>query len=90
MVIDSGASLTVVRPDVTAGLPERYKRTPETLKMVADEILPVLKETLVKSILWRRLLTKLRFVAKITYEFILGLNVLSTHAASVDLLRRVL
>jgi hypothetical protein len=68
VALDSGASLTVVRPDVTAGLPERYVRTPEALQMVSDKILPIWKGTLVKFILGWRLLTKLVFVAKITWD----------------------
>lgn len=76
--------MTVVRQNITAGLPEKYLSTPEALQMVSGQILPILKEALLKLTLGRRLLTKCVFVSKITDEFILGQNVLSTHAASVD------
>jgi hypothetical protein len=82
--------LTVVRPDITAGLPEKYLRTPGTLQIESGEVLPILKEALMKLTLWRRLLTKWVFISKIPEELILGLNVLSTHAAFVDLRRRIL
>jgi hypothetical protein len=57
--------------------------------MASGEILPILKEVLVKLTLGRHPLTALVFVASIT-QFILGLDVLPTHNASMDLRHHVL
>jgi hypothetical protein len=54
------------------------------------EDLPILKQELVKLTLGQRPLITWVFVANITDEFFLGLDVLRTHDASVDLGRRVL
>jgi hypothetical protein len=53
------------------------------LHIASGETLLILKEALVT--LWRRPLTTWVFIANITDEFILGLDVLSAQNASVDL-----
>jgi hypothetical protein len=48
VVIDTEASATNVRPDITAGLCERKLNQPYILWMVSGENLHVLREVLVK------------------------------------------
>jgi hypothetical protein len=83
---DTGASVTIARPDITAELPERDLTTPQVLQMASAH----LKEALAQLILPLRALTTWLIVASITDEFILGLDVMRAHNASVDFGRRVL
>jgi hypothetical protein len=48
MTIDTGASITIARPDITAGLPETKPSWLYVLQMVSGKTLPVLKEVLVE------------------------------------------
>jgi hypothetical protein len=61
VTIDTGASVTITRPDIFAGLPERT--------------IPVMREAQVELNLGRRPLRIWVFVADITDELILGLDV---------------
>jgi hypothetical protein len=58
--------------------------------MASADIYPILKEALVKATLRQGPLMTAVFVANITGYFILGLDILRAHDASVDLRRRVL
>jgi hypothetical protein len=78
--------VTIATTDIT----ERSLTTPQVLQMAPGETLPILKEALVKLFLSRRPLTTWVFVAGITYEFILVLDVTRAHDASVDFRRRML
>jgi hypothetical protein len=56
MTIDIRASVTITRPRITIGLPEREPSQLYILHMVSEETLLVLNETLVELILcWRPL-----------------------------------
>jgi hypothetical protein len=44
MTVDTGVYVTVARPNITAGWPERQPHQCYTLQMVSGEALPVLKE----------------------------------------------
>lgn len=69
-----GASVTIARPDTTAGLSVRDLITPYVLQMASREILPILKEALVKLTLGQCPLTTWVFIASITDKFILRLG----------------
>jgi hypothetical protein len=88
--VDTGAYVTVARPDIAAGWPKRQPNPGFTLQTVSGESLPILKEVLLTLNLGRRPLRMWVFVANITNEFILGLNILSAYGASVDLGRQTL
>jgi hypothetical protein len=47
VTMDTRASVTITRPDITVGLPNREPSQPCILQMVSRETLPVLKEALV-------------------------------------------
>jgi hypothetical protein len=82
--------VTVVRPDIAAGLPEREPSTKCALQTASGETLPILKEAFVTLTLGRRPLEVRVFVAAITDELILGLDILRAYDASVDLGRQML
>jgi hypothetical protein len=84
VTVDIGALMTVARPDTTAGLPVRDLII-QVLQMASGEILPILKEALVKVTLGQCPLTTWVFVANITDKFILRLDILHANHASVDL-----
>jgi predicted aspartyl protease len=44
VTIDTGASATVARPDVVAGLPERELSQPHVLQTASGETMPVMRE----------------------------------------------
>jgi hypothetical protein len=58
--------------------------------MASGEIISILKETLVKMTLEQCLLMACMFVANISNEFVLRMDVLHAHGASVDLVWHVL
>jgi hypothetical protein len=66
MTIDTGTSVTIARPDLTAGLPETDLNTPQVLQMASGEILSILKETLMELTQGWRPMTWV-FVASINY-----------------------
>jgi hypothetical protein len=90
VTVDTGAAMTVARPDIADGLPEREPLMECYVRTASGHTLPIMKEVLVKLIMGRRPLIKWVCVANITEEFILGLDVMYAHDAIVDLRRRVL
>jgi predicted aspartyl protease len=90
VTIDTGASATVARPDIVAGLPERELSRPYVLQTASGETMPVVKEARVELTIGRRTLRSWVFVADITDDFILGLDIVRAYDASVDIERRVL
>jgi hypothetical protein len=88
VISDTGASMMVTRPDIT-GLPERDLLTKCALQTAPGETLPILKEVLVTLTLGRHPLITSVFIANITDEFILGLNVMHAHNASMNLRHHV-
>jgi hypothetical protein len=90
VTVDTGAAMTVARPDIVDGLPERDPLMKCSVRTVSGHILPIIKEVLVKLIMGRRPFIKWVCVANIKEEFILGLDVMYAHDAIVDLRRRVL
>jgi hypothetical protein len=84
VTIDAGASVTITRPHITAGLPEK------DLQMASEETLPILKETLVEVTLGQSPIYNWVFVTHILNMFILGLDVMLSHDTSMDLRRHEL
>jgi hypothetical protein len=85
LTINTGVSVMIARPDIMVGLPQIDLSMLYVLQMASGEILLILKEALVKLTLRGRPLAAWAFVANITDKFILGLDVLCTHDASLDL-----
>jgi hypothetical protein len=83
VTMDTGAYVTVARPDIAPGWPERQPNQCFTLQTVSGEALPISKEVFLTLILVRHLLNNWVFVASICSEFILGLGILWTYDASV-------
>jgi hypothetical protein len=77
--------VTVIRPDIAAGLPEREPSTKCALQTASGETLPILKESFVTPTLGQLPLEIWVFVSHITDELILGLNILRAYDASMDL-----
>ena len=90
MTIDTGASVTIARPDIVAGKAERKPSKAHFLQTACGETIPVLKEALVELTLGQRALSIWVFVAEVTDEFTLGLGVLRAYDPSVDLGRHLL
>jgi predicted aspartyl protease len=90
VTIDTGASATVARPDIVAGLPERELSRPYVLQTASGETILVVKEAHVELTMGRRTLRSWVFVADIKDDFILGLDFVRAYDASVDIGRRVL
>jgi hypothetical protein len=84
VTINTGASVTIARPDIVAGQPNRKLSRAYVLQTAAGETNSVLKEALVELTLGRRTLRIWVFIAEITDEFILGLDVLRAYNVSVD------
>jgi hypothetical protein len=79
-----------VRNRGEAGWPEREPNQRFQLQTVSGEALPILKEAFLTLTLGRRPLKSWVFVADITNEFILGLDILRAYDSSVDLGRQTL
>jgi hypothetical protein len=90
VTVDTGAYIKVARPDITAGWLERQPHPGFTLQTVSGASLPILKEVLLTLTLGRRPLKMWMFVANITDELILGLDILRAYDASVDIGRQTL
>jgi hypothetical protein len=88
VTIDAGAFVTVARPDIVVGLPERQPSRQYVLQ-VSGQTIPIVKKALVDLNLGQRTLNTRVFVADITEEFILGLDILRAYDASVDVSRHV-
>jgi hypothetical protein len=90
VAVDTGAYVTVARPDIVI---ESLERTPNpgfTLHTVSGKFLPILIEVLLPLKLVRRPLRLWDCDANITDELILGLNILRANDASVDIGRQKL
>jgi hypothetical protein len=90
VTIHTGASVTIARPDIAAGLPERKPSLPYVLQTSIGETIPVVKEAHVELTLGQRSLRIWVPVTNITDEFILGPDVLRAYDASVGEERHVL
>jgi hypothetical protein len=90
VTIDTGASATVARSDIVAGLPERELSRPYVLQTASGETIPVVKEAHVELTMGRRTLRSWVFIADIKDDFILGPDILRAYDASVDIGRLVL
>jgi hypothetical protein len=75
VTIDTGAFVTVARPDIV-GLPERRPGRQCILQVESGRTIPIVKEVLVELTLGQRTLKIWVFVAEMTDEFILGLDIL--------------
>jgi uncharacterized protein (DUF1684 family) len=84
VTIDTGASVTIAWPNIVTGHFERKPNRAYILQKASGETIPVLKEAVVELTLGRETLRIWVFVAEITDEFILGLDVLQAYDASVD------
>jgi hypothetical protein len=90
VTVDTGGYVTMARPDIAAGLPERQLDKRFTLQMVSGEAFPILKEVFLTPTLGQHSLKIWLFVADITNGFILGLDILHAYDASVDIGRQML
>jgi len=90
VTIDTGASVTIARPDMVTGHLEMKPSRAYVLQTASGETIPLLKEALVQLTLGRRSLRIWVFVAEVIDEFILGLDVLPAYDAFVDLGRHLL
>jgi hypothetical protein len=79
-----------MRSDIAAGWPERQLSQRFNLQTVSGETLPILKEVFLTLTLGRCPLIIWVFVANITNELNLGLDILCAYDASVDLGRQTL
>jgi hypothetical protein len=101
VTIDVGAFVTVARPDIVVGLPERRPGRQRVLQVGSGRTIPVVKETQVglglatpvvrealrELTLGQRALNIWVLVIDITEEFILGLDNLRAYHATVDVER---
>jgi hypothetical protein len=76
LTIDTEASVTIARPDIVAGLPERKPNLSYDLSTASGETIPVMREAHVELTLGRRPLRFWVLVADITDGLILGMEVL--------------
>lgn len=83
-VCDKPCLMTVARPNITAGWPERQPHQYYVLQTVSGEALPILKEVFLTLYLGRGPLKILVFT-NITNKFTLGLDILHTYDISVAL-----
>jgi predicted aspartyl protease len=90
VTIDTGASVTVARPDIVEGLPIRELSRPYVLLTASGGTIPVVKKARLELTLGWRTLRRWVFVADITNDFILGLDILRAYDSSVDVGLRVL
>lgn len=77
--------MRITKPDIAALLHKRELTKPYFLKMAAGKTLPIFKVTLVEMTIGRRPPRSWIFVAEISYDFILKLDVLCCHNACMDL-----
>jgi hypothetical protein len=82
-------TITVARPDVVEGWPERQLNQKFTLQTVSGKAFHILKEFFSLTV-GRRPLKICVFVANITNNLILGLDILRPYDASVDIGREML
>jgi predicted aspartyl protease len=72
VTIDTGASVTVARPDIVAGLPERELSRPYVLQTASGETIPVVQEARVELTIGWHTLRSWVFVADITDDLSTG------------------
>jgi hypothetical protein len=84
VTIDTGASVSIARPDIVAGLPERKPSLSYVLRTASGETIQVMREANVELTLGRRPLRIWVLVADITDELIVGQDVLRYCNASED------
>jgi hypothetical protein len=75
VTIDTGAYATAARPDTAVGWPEKQPDQRHTLHTLSGEPIPILKEVFLTLDLVHRPLKMLVFVATITNNFFLGLDI---------------
>jgi hypothetical protein len=90
VTIDAGVFVTLARRDIVVGLPGRRPGRQCVVQVGSGRTIPVVKEALVELTLGQRALKIWVFVADVTDEFILGLDILRAYDASVDVGRHVL
>jgi hypothetical protein len=78
------------RPDIIAGWPERQPNKRYSVQTISGKVLPILEEVFLTLTLGRRPFKIRVFVANITNEFILELDILRAYDASVDSGRQTL
>jgi hypothetical protein len=84
VIIDTGASVSIARPDIVAGLPVRKTTRSYSLIMASGQTIPIDKEALVDLTLGRCVLNVWVFAADIVDDLILGLDVLRAYDGSVN------
>jgi hypothetical protein len=90
VIMDTGIEVTIARPGITEGVPEREMVRPYFPQINSVGYFPFLKEEFVELALGRSSLTTCLFFNKITDELILWLDALHDHDASLDLGCRML
>jgi hypothetical protein len=78
VTFDTRPSVSITKPDITAGWPESKLSQYYMLQMASGETLPTLKEALVELTLGLSLILIYVTVTKIMDEFILGVDILHT------------
>jgi len=68
VTIDTGASVTIARPDTVEGQAERKPSRAYNLRNASGKTIPVLKEALVELTLGRQAMRNYVFVAEVTNE----------------------
>ncbi|XP_069674352.1 membrane-associated guanylate kinase, WW and PDZ domain-containing protein 1-like [Periplaneta americana] len=90
VLVDTGAMLTIARPDVVRGLPGRAPLRQYELRTASGESLPIQREVFLDLTLGKRKLEMWVFVANITEDVVLGLDAMQLLDATVDVRRRIL
>jgi hypothetical protein len=90
VIIYTGAYMAVAWPHIVAAWPERQRNQRNLLQTASGEAFPRLKEYFLTLMLGRRPLKIWEFVANISNEFNLRLDILRAYNASVDLGRQML
>ncbi|KAJ4443007.1 hypothetical protein ANN_04656 [Periplaneta americana] len=90
VLVDTGAMLTIARPDVVRGLPGRTPLRQYELRTASGESLPIQREVFLDLTLGKRKLEMWVFVANITEDVVLGLDAMWLLDATVDVQHRIL
>jgi hypothetical protein len=90
VTVDTEAYVTVARPNIATGEPERQPNQRYMLQTVSGEALPIFKEVFLTLAPGPCPVKFWVFVANIMNEFILGLDILRAYNASVDLGNQIL
>jgi hypothetical protein len=89
VTVDTGSSLTIVRPEIAKGLPERKPKI-RHFQTVTGQIIPIFKEVLVHLNLHTCTIKAWALVADIIEEVLLGLDVMCAEDVVLDFHRNVL